>query len=423
MFLSTVFSFGLFLFNNNAHANSETYKEALLNQNTRGLYEVALGKKCVDGLLNLYQNSEDASSKYIQSTAKNVSDYTKKLPKGYPFYHYTNDYFLINNFFPENVDRKYVQQLLQDPSSSFNYSSFLSTRRQPDARGPKLTMHGRGNMENTVFYVASNPYTSSIYGKNLLTFWMSDSTKIYPFNLLKKPDFKKIIKYDNKFSNFLDSCSSGVILIILEESGVDLVDYYYGANPNAGWFYLISTKNIISSDGLKMYAQGFSGVTGFNNNKVIKDEYLRTNEYLRQKSRDNEIIFDSSAPSKAIYRHWIWVLDSNSKQLEGAKSGKWIIDDIPNEKIDEVWGVIQKEVAKGNLGPSAKVSTMYFASKYPTRTIIVYTYDWTDKEDVMRIRARLRQIGFENKLYYKTNEMSRKGIYGEDEKKLAPYYE
>ena len=43
--------------------------------------------------------------------------------------------------------------------------------------------------------------------------------------------------------------------------------------------------------------------------------------------------------------------------------------------------------------------------------ICVYTSDWRDQEDVMRVREALRQLGFTNKLYYKTDDDTYAGVY------------
>jgi hypothetical protein len=61
--------------------------------------------------------------------------------------------------------------------------------------------------------------------------------------------------------------------------------------------------------------------------------------------------------------------------------------------VDDVWFKIKKAVEEGRLGGSAKVSTAKPnpLSKDPRKHVIcVYTYDWTDEEDVRRIREELK---------------------------------
>lgn len=43
--------------------------------------------------------------------------------------------------------------------------------------------------------------------------------------------------------------------------------------------------------------------------------------------------------------------------------------------------------------------------------ICVYTYDWTDEADVMRVREELRNLGFTWRLPYKTDEDTYNNIY------------
>ncbi len=75
------------------------------------------------------------------------------------------------------------------------------------------------------------------------------------------------------------------------------------------------------------------------------------------------------------------------------------------------------------LGISAKVST---AKPNPDsrdeRTVIyVYTRDWADEADVMRVRERLRDLGFVDRLGYKRNIETYRGEYSEEGKKVTYY--
>jgi len=80
------------------------------------------------------------------------------------------------------------------------------------------------------------------------------------------------------------------------------------------------------------------------------------------------------------------------KQLKEGKlkSGKWLIFTNP-ENVDEVWGKIREATEAEKLGTSAKVRTAMPDPREPpewrkSRVICVYTHDWTDQEDVMRVR-------------------------------------
>ena len=45
------------------------------------------------------------------------------------------------------------------------------------------------------------------------------------------------------------------------------------------------------------------------------------------------------------------------------------------------------------------------------RVICVYTYDWTDEADVLRIREELRKLGIINKVPYKSDQDTIEGKY------------
>src|SRR5260221_12912452 len=82
------------------------------------------------------------------------------------------------------------------------------------------------------------------------------------------------------------------------------------------------------------------------------------------------------------------------------RSGKWLIWLSP-ENIDRYWAKIKQAVEEGKLGYAAKVSTAgSLSEKYPRYVVCVYTYDDEDKDDVMRIRQGLRELGIKLSIPY-----------------------
>ena len=80
----------------------------------------------------------------------------------------------------------------------------------------------------------------------------------------------------------------------------------------------------------------------------------------------------------------------------------------------------------GRLGQEVKVSTPKPKSadigyKKAEHVICVYTYDWTDKKDMKRIREELRKLGITNKIPYKTDDDPRYAARGD--KGISRYYE
>ena len=265
--------------------SQESYRSAILDSRTRSSFEIELGKDCVTGVVELYAVNKDLSSKYVQAMSKSILDYSKKLSKGYPVYHYTNSNFLFSQFKPDIAERSEVHQQLSNAKNGFKYEDLLIYNRKAALRGSTITMDGWTNMENTVLYVASNPYSSSNYGKNVITFWMNDQTRVFPFDKVRTNNFDKIIDQDPKFSKFLKKCKSGINLAIIEESGIDLVDYNSGNSPEAGWFYLISTKNIHLSDVLGMER------ASSNSKEDFDKDVIRINDDLTKQGRSEEISY------------------------------------------------------------------------------------------------------------------------------------
>lgn len=146
-------------------------------------------------------------------------------------------------------------------------------------------------------------------------------------------------------------------------------------------------------------------------------------------------------PSKCIHEPWIFSFSPNYKEEEltkiherliikekklkkgELKSGKWLIF-VSRKNIDVVWNKIKEATEKGVLGIESKTATKLNPSRSNAHVICVYTYDWTDKKDVMRVREELRKLGVVNKIRYKTDEDTIKGRYSSmGDKNISKYYE
>jgi len=98
----------------------------------------------------------------------------------------------------------------------------------------------------------------------------------------------------------------------------------------------------------------------------------------------------------------------NVARESGLVVGKWLIY-TPHEKINEVWKTVASSTLKGELGVDAKVSTVVQGtSEY---VICVYTKDYLDVDDVKRVRKRLAELGFTQRLYYKPDIYTYLRIY------------
>lgn len=134
-------------------------------------------------------------------------------------------------------------------------------------------------------------------------------------------------------------------------------------------------------------------------------------EKPRVKSKDRRF------PSETEERGWIEVYRKHGAYPDDhpLREGKWLVF-ISTEDIDRFWRKIRAAVELGKLGNWAKVSTKGSLRKRKEHVICVYTYDYEDREDVMRIREILRKIGVDWRIRYKSNEDTSKLQYGSDYK-------
>lgn len=124
---------------------------------------------------------------------------------------------------------------------------------------------------------------------------------------------------------------------------------------------------------------------------------------------------DLRKPSEINTEYWIYAYNSKNNYPEdfGDRTGKWLIF-VSIKEIDEIWELVRKSVFEGKLGDSAKVATMRESpnslnSNY--KVICVYTYDYDDKKDVMRIAKELIDLGVPGKLKYKSDKATLEGKY------------
>jgi hypothetical protein len=146
---------------------------------------------------------------------------------------------------------------------------------------------------------------------------------------------------------------------------------------------------------------------------------------LRQREKSKP--YSESKPSEVREVYWIYAIRMKGHYPKPtARSGKWLLF-VNRENVDETWAMIKTAVEEGKLGDSAKVAT---AKASPlrrdaaTHVICIYTYDWTDREDVARVRSELRKIGVSKKIPYKTDEDTLAGKYRvHGDRRISKYYE
>jgi hypothetical protein len=129
-------------------------------------------------------------------------------------------------------------------------------------------------------------------------------------------------------------------------------------------------------------------------------------------------------PSKTTRMYWI-IQDAPGVRpdaIEDELAGKWLIF-LPPEQVDDAWRLVRDATVSGILGISAKVST---AKENPDsrdnmKVIYVYTPDWRDEPEVMRVREGLRELGFVDRIGYKRNIETFRGEYSKKGKRVTFY--
>jgi hypothetical protein len=91
-------------------------------------------------------------------------------------------------------------------------------------------------------------------------------------------------------------------------------------------------------------------------------------------------------------------------------TGKWCLF-RPTDQIDELWRKVRTAIRGGSL-LAGMVSTAKRAQFHKGSYVIcVFTPDWRDREEVMRVRGLLREIGVTEELGYKRDIETANGVY------------
>lgn len=129
-------------------------------------------------------------------------------------------------------------------------------------------------------------------------------------------------------------------------------------------------------------------------------------------------------PSKTTYTYWIVqdAPDFAAGPDDEQKGGKWLVF-VEKEESDEMWRKIRDATVEKRLGISSKVSTSkHNPDSRDERTVIyVNTYDWEDKDDVMRVREVLNELGVTQRIGYKRDIETYQGEYSEYGRKVTYY--
>lgn len=119
---------------------------------------------------------------------------------------------------------------------------------------------------------------------------------------------------------------------------------------------------------------------------------------------------------------WLWAKSNkyDTASINMTKIGKWMI--FPSKaRVDELWEKVKEGVRIGDLW-DAKVSTMKPSPE--THVIIIYTKDYEDVEDVVRVLDYLEKANIKDAdraIHYKTDKQTYSGVYSGGKQKASIY--
>ncbi|MGC9435079.1 MAG: putative phosphothreonine lyase domain-containing protein [Methanomicrobiales archaeon] len=159
-------------------------------------------------------------------------------------------------------------------------------------------------------------------------------------------------------------------------------------------------------------------------------DYPQLAEALEHRFESTDQIYDmlcqgeGVCPTRTTQMYWIIQDAPGSKReaIDSDKAGKWLIF-VEKDVVDALWRRIRDATCEGRLGISAKVSSAKPnpASRDDRYVIYVFTSDWSDQEDVMRVREELRELGVEERIGYKRNLETFAGEYSKKGKRVTFY--
>ena len=123
---------------------------------------------------------------------------------------------------------------------------------------------------------------------------------------------------------------------------------------------------------------------------------------------------EAPPPMSVTHSFWVYAVRSRpSRRKPTDRSGKWMI--FPKRpEADALWEVIARATFDGKLGSASKCGTARPNPNAfdPSSTVIcVYTPDFDDGEDVMRVRKTLQELGVTWKIPYKLDSTTLAGRY------------
>lgn len=127
-----------------------------------------------------------------------------------------------------------------------------------------------------------------------------------------------------------------------------------------------------------------------------------------------------------IKNGWEWAV--NPDKVEARKdSGKWLIF-LNDEQEGLMWNRICESLSHGELAQCCYKAKMALRPRFndqlkeSRKVVCVYTSNFNDKEQVRDCLKVLRSLGFDDAMYYKTDNQTRGGLYRGGSQKSYIYF-
>lgn len=127
-----------------------------------------------------------------------------------------------------------------------------------------------------------------------------------------------------------------------------------------------------------------------------------------------------------IKNGWKWAVDPD--KVEAHKdSGKWLIF-LNAEQESGMWNEICESLSHGELAKYSYQVKMALSPRFNDKlkenrkVVCIYTSDFNNKEQVKGCLKVLRSLGFNDVMYYKTDNQTRSGLYRGGSQKSYIYF-
>ncbi|MBP2146873.1 hypothetical protein J2129_002327 [Methanofollis sp. W23] len=205
------------------------------------------------------------------------------------------------------------------------------------------------------------------------------------------------------------------------------------ADAAYGIFEIMLSKGL-EARGAPLFSPVEAGIDFFDDVQAIfaefADDYPPLAEALLHRFGSVDAVYqmitagEGVVPSQTTQMYWITIDNPAAGALtpNNELAGKWLIFCEITE-VDAIWKKVRDATVAGDLGLSAKVSTARPDpdSRDDRKVVYVYTRDWSDEADVMRVREHLRALGITDRIGYKRNLETFAGEYSEKGKKVTYY--